>query len=358
MISQRPPDACSGILHTFKTLVRRLTSGLAGGGVLRKLSSGLLLAIGLFVGVPARALNIIVTYDPSVPLSAQGAFNQVVSQYDAMYTNPVTVAIDVKFAATGLASSSTQVGTVTYSSWRTQMSLLSAAEVNNPYLAAAVLTLPAGDPLQGLSGSGRVLLTFADALVLGYSVPVVQFDSTLTFSSAANTFEYNGVAAPGLYDFKNVAEHELNEALGIGSSLTGLANGAVIPAGTNYSAEDYFRYDSSGARAVTTSSTAAVFFSYNGTTDVAQFNQNNNAGGNLTTDRNDWVYGNGGCPATIPGPYVQDAIGCPNSVIAVALNTPESIVLSTLGYNPVPEPGTFVLIGLGLGVTALWRSRR
>lgn len=323
-----------------------------------RLLSGLLLAAGLFSAVPAHALNIIVVYDPSVPLAAQGAFNQVVGYYDALYSNPVNVTIDVTFGTTGLASSSTFVGITTYSSWRTQMDLLSAAETNNPYLAAAILTLPAGgDPLLGSNGSGKVALTFANAAVLGYGLPVVPYDSLLTFSNTA-TFEYTGVATSGAYDFKNVAEHELNEALGIGSALTGLANGAAIPANTNFFAEDYFRYNAGGARSVTTTSNAVVYFSYNGTTDVAQFNQDNNAGGNSVADRNDWVYANGGCPATVPGPYVQDAIGCPNSVIAVGPASPEMIALDTLGYDPAPEPAPFMLLSLGMGGMALYRLRR
>ena len=40
------------------------------------------------------------------------------------------------------------------------------------------------------------------------------------------TFEYTGVPTPGLWDFQNVFEHELDEALGITSALTRVANNA------------------------------------------------------------------------------------------------------------------------------------
>jgi len=43
------------------------------------------------------------------------------------------------------------------------------------------------------------------------------------------TFEYTGVATPGLWDFQNVFEHELDEALGITSALTRVANNAPLP---------------------------------------------------------------------------------------------------------------------------------
>jgi hypothetical protein len=58
------------------------------------------------------------------------------------------------------------------------------------------------------------------------------------------TFEYIGVPTPGLWDFENVFEHELDEALGITSALTRVANNA--PPSPSFDSEDYFRY-SAGA---------------------------------------------------------------------------------------------------------------
>ena len=207
-----------------------------------------------------------------------------------------------------------------------------------------------------LSGNHRVTLTTADAKALGYTVTGVTYDSTLTFSNTTNIFEYTGTPTPGEYDFRNVAEHELDEALGIGSALTGLANNAVIPTTTSFAAEDYFRYSAAATRGITTNPNAVIYFSYDGgATSVAVFNQNNNAGGNSFADRNDWVYGNSGCPAQAPGPFIQDAIGCPNVVIKLTGTSPEVKTLASLGWDlAIPEPGT-LLLAAGAFAAALLR---
>ncbi len=290
-------------------------------------------------------------YESGVPSAAQAAFNTVIGAYESMFSNPITITLDVQFGSTGLASSSTAVGTAAYATWRAEMIAASEADPDNAYLAAAAASLSASNPL----GNGSVLLTYANALALGFGVPPVTYDSTLTFSNTAN-FEYTGVAAPGAYDFMNVAEHELNEALGITSTLTGIANGGALPSA--FAALDYFRYSSSGVRLVSTNPNDQVYFSYNGATDVAQFNQDNNAAGNAGADRNDWIYGNFGCPASSPGPYIQDAIGCPNSAIAFGPDSPESIVLQSLGYDlAAPEPASIGLLSGGVATLGLLRRK-
>jgi PEP-CTERM motif-containing protein len=325
----------------------------------KRKGSGLLL-LALLGFAPARAMTILVTYQSSVPAAAQTAFNQIVATYDQMFINPATVTIDVAFSSTlasnVLAESGTVRGTTPYANWLGQLQAGSTANPQNAYLAAGLDSLPATDPMLANNGSGNVLLTFANALALGYTVSPVRFDSTLTFSTAA-TFEYNQVATPGAYDFIDVAEHELDEALGIDSALTGLTNGAAIPANTNFAGEDYFRYSGVGTRSITTTANPAnpVYFSFDGgKTNVAVFNQNNSFG-----DRNDWIYGDTGCPATAPGPYIQDAVTCPNEVVLLSANSPEVKVLQTLGWDvAIPEPGTVELLLVGIAAIGCYQARR
>jgi hypothetical protein len=234
----------------------------------------------------------------------------------------------VNFGTTGLGESSTnEIGT-SYSSWRTALSNAASANQGNPFLVAAAASLPPSDPI----GGGTVYLTTANARVLGFTANT-SVDSTLTFSNSVN-FEYNGVPNSNSYDFLDVAAHELDEALGIGSALTGLPDNAAIPT-DGYEAEDYFRYSAAGTRGITTNPSAFVYFSYDGgNTNVAQFNQAYSALGASDLDRNDWIYSNSGCPAAIV--RVQSALLCDGQAVATG-SGPEITVLNSLGYT---EPVT------------------
>jgi sugar lactone lactonase YvrE len=321
--------------------IRKVPAGAAS------LSIGGLAATPILTGqVDPSGFTINVTYGETVPSAAQTAFNSLVSTYESVFSSTnITVNITVDFGDTGLGESDTYMVDDSYTSWRTAMLANAAAYPSNTYNAAAAASLPASDPI----GLGTVGVHTANARALGLSA-FTPVDSTLTFTNSAGIFEYTGVATPGLYDFLDVAAHELDEGLCIGSLLTGLANNASLPT-DDYEGEDYYRYSTTpGTRGITTDPTAVVYFSYNGSTDVAQFNQAYSVGGDSDLDRNDWIYGNFGCPAEAPGPYIQDAIGCPDEAVAVGqTGSPEVIVLNSLGFNPgvgtTPQTITFNAIG-------------
>jgi sugar lactone lactonase YvrE len=284
--------------------------------------------------LPTSNFKIIVTYGSGVPGAAQAAFNSLISNYENVFTPNITVNIDVNWGVTGLGESETQQEVETYSAWRGAMVANANANSGNTYAVAAAASLPANDPI----GNSTVLVNTPNARALGLiaNVPV---DSTLTFTNVPNTFEYTGTATAGFADFLDTAAHELDEALGIGSALTGLQDNASIPTG-NYEAEDYFRFSASGVRAITTDPNAVVYFSYDGgNTNVAQFNQAYSAQGDTDLDRNDWIYGNFSCPAA--NPHVQDAISCIGQAVATG-SGPEITVLNALGYNSTfPQTITF-----------------
>jgi hypothetical protein len=288
-------------------------------------------------GTANPGLVINATYDASVPTEAQTAFNKLIELYENTFSNPIHVNLNITFGDTGLGASETAQVLVPYSVWVGHLNANATSNPGNTFEASAVSNLPASDPL----GHGEVTLTTADARALGISQAEVtgdltpQSDSTITFSSHSDiTFEYNQVAAAGRYDFMDVAAHELNEALGIGSALTNLPNNGTAPT-DDFAAEDYFRYQTgSTSRDITLSPNANVSFSYDGgKTDVAQFNQDNNFG-----DRNDWIYGNGSAPPS--SPFVQDAREFSGQVAPILTSaggqTPESTVLSVLGFDEIP----------------------
>ena len=278
-----------------------------------------------------------VTYGASVPAAAQAAFNSLVSTYESVFTTNITVNIDVNFGHTGLGESLTEQTDVLYSDWRAAMLANATANLGNTYAADAAASLPENDPI----GNGNVVLNTANARALGLTANTA-VDSSLTFSNSV-VFEYNGVAASGAEDFLDVAAHELDEGLGIGSELTGLPNNAPIPS-DYYAAEDYFRYSAANTRDITTNPSAVVYFSYDGgNTNLAQFNQAYSAQGDSDLDRNDWIYGNYGCPAAIV--HIQDAIACYGQAVPVG-SGPEITVLSALGYDSgTPQTITFSALG-------------
>ena len=79
------------------------------------------------------------------------------------------------------------------------------------------------------------------------------------------------------------------------------------------------------------------FFSLNGTTDLAPFNQTGSG------DFGDWQ--SSPLPTGVP-PEVQDAFATPGATPSLGV---ELTVLQAIGYDTAaPEPGTVALFGLGL----------
>jgi hypothetical protein len=315
------------------------------------------------------AMTININYEAGVPAAAQTALNSVKGLYENLFANPITVKIDVQFvAADPLVNSGAASGTnfvrMTYANWKTDLQATSALYPPNTYLSTGIGALPAADPI----GNGSMVVRTANARAIGVTNAQVTggtagglnptYDSTLTFyypdtGVPSDIWSYNHVATAGRLDFQSFASHELNEALAIGSSLTGLANNAALP--TRYEAEDFFRFSSAGVRLPSTNPADAVYFTYDPTLAVYpdRFNQDNANG-----DRNDWIWGNFGGPAATV--EVQNAIGYTGQVAPLLANNPtnpEFLVLSTLGYS-VPEPASIVLLVIGFGGLAAFRSRK
>ncbi len=152
------------------------------------------------------------------------------------------------------------------------------------------------------------------------------------------------------YDLTSVAEHEIDEILGLGSALQNVsaASGNPITSFGVGSPEDLFRYNAmmGGSLSGLTLDCAAppsAYFAYGSSTGaIAQFNTGCNG-----ADFGDWS--NNGS--------VQDAYGTPGVVLPYS--AAEIDALSAIGYgtSTTPEPGTFGLIGGGIAAVAAIRRR-
>jgi len=267
------------------------------------------------------------TYDSTVPAAAQTAYSNFVTAYEGLFSSPLTISVSVVFGNTGLGSSYTEYTYASYSAVRSALAAMSAANPSNTYLATALTTLPATDPL----GKGNVILSLPHARLLGFSATPQGPDSIITFTNSPNTWEYTGTGNRNFWDFGDTAAHETDEVMGMNSSI----EPGTLPTDF-YALEDYFRYGANGQRLISNTNSDAVYFSYDGgKTDVVRFNNDPNVG-----DMHDFWYGDNGCPAKSPGPYYQDAYACNGDAVGIHRGSPEMTILQVLGYVMTPGTGS------------------
>jgi hypothetical protein len=300
--------------------------------------------VPLTIQVPA-GLVIIPTFDSTItsdPNSAtiQATINAAIQQYEALFSDPITVNIKFAKMTSGLGQSSTYISDISYSSLLAALN--SDAKTTNDAIALA--HLPAG-PANPVNGNTSVTLTLANLRALGLagSPPAGQPDSTISLNTSIMNLTRTGIDS-SKYDLQAVAQHEIDEALSLGSALNGLANGAAPPT-TPIGVIDLFRYDQIGARSFNTALASQAYFSLDGVTDLVRFNQSQNG------DFQDW-YSPGG-----QTPRVQDAFGTAGATPNLGV---ELIALDVSGYNlvtAIPQPTIVSDVKNGNSVTFTWTSQ-
>jgi hypothetical protein len=305
-----------------------------------------LMAIAANAPVYASNLTISPTFDTSITSDAnaaaiEGVINSAISIYEADFSNPIDVTIDFKEGG-GLGQSTTSLESIAYPTFFTAYSA-NATTHNNAVAQEALAdnVVPAGTD-NPVNDTPNIWVKTANLKALGLSCGgCPAFDGTISLNT--------GITFPGspgsslTYSLMATAEHEIDEVLGLGSFLgSGLPTTQPLP-------EDLFRYDSFGARSFTTSTGALAYFSINGTTDLAQFDNQADGG-----DFGDWQSN------PLPGgvqPKVQDAFASGGATPQLGV---ELIALEAVGYDAivVPEPASVYLFIVALPVFGLFVRRR
>jgi hypothetical protein len=214
-------------------------------------------------------LTIVPSFDSTVTSSPQASqieagFNDAIGQFEAEYSDPITVDITVDYSGSGLGESLSYLSCGTYAHIE---SALKASETSPDQITSAQ-DLPATDP-SGSSTAQDVCLAVPEAMDLGL-LPANCFSNecsgeapTIVFGVQPYTFDPAHRSVSGEYDFIGIAEHEISEVLG---RIAGLDDNGF------YSPDDLFRFTADGTPNYTEYTPGAYFSIDDGVTPLADFN--------------------------------------------------------------------------------------
>jgi FG-GAP-like repeat/Immunoglobulin domain len=254
-----------------------------------------------------------ITSDPSAA-AIEATINTAIANIESMFSDPITVTITFGETSTGLGQSNTFFYNISYSTFLA--ALKADAKTSDDVTAIALLPSVSTNPVNGSSTINVKTANLRAAGIAGLDPPTGQPDGFVYL----NTSITNPPGTSGAYFLLPVVEHEIDEVLGLGSGLPSVPSGTIFP-------EDLYRYDQSGVRTFTTTSSALAFFSINGSTDLAQFhNQIDGA------DFGDWQ--SNPLPSGVL-PKVQDAFATPRANPALSV---ELAALDVIGYDRSVAP--------------------
>lgn len=280
------------------------------------------------------------TFDSSItnnPDSAaiQATINQAISLYESLFSDPVTIEIRFRYAATQPNGDPMPTGRIAQSNyvyysmpWNAYIDALRTdAKTDND--TAAITSLP------GFALSANIRPSSACGRAVGLDTPPAMFadgnvgsggpyDGIVTLNSAS-PYLFTRPPVAGSYDAQRAFEHEIDEVIGLGSHLN--------VSGNDLRPQDLFSWSSSGSR--NTSSSGTRYFSVDGgVTNIVNFNQDSHG------DFGDWLSED--CPQAHP--YVQNAFSCAGQSSDISGTSPEGVNLDVVGYdlvalpNPTPTP--------------------
>src|SRR6185369_3430294 len=279
---------------------------------------------------PTTGVTIHPTFDSSItgnPNAAaiQAMINRAIAIYESLFSDPITIQIRFRYASTGPDGSPIPQGVVSQSDfvvytgiyWNTYIGALRAdARTNNDNTANASLPgSPLSPNIRPGSANGRAIgLNTPPAMFANGTVgPGGPYDGIVTLNSA-RPFQFSRPVNANSFDGQRMAEHEIDEVIGLGSRL-GQNSNDLRP-------QDLFSWSSAGHRNITSSGTR--YFSINGgVTNIVGFNQDH------TGDFGDWL----SAPCPQAHPYPQNAFSCMGQSADITATSPEGINLDVIGYD-------------------------
>lgn len=292
----------------------------------------------------AGGITIIPTFDSSITSDPQAAvieatIRSALVPYQTDFSDAITVTIKFEEMSSGLGESSWLTDTYSYSTYRA--ALATNATTTDDMTALAHLPISTGNPVNG-NQNVEVKLPLARALGFNANPGQGQMDGTVYLNTSIMNLSA-GQMNPANYSLFATVSHEVDEVLALGSALDQVNDGNITLTGVIFP-EDLFRYDQTGARSYTTASNATAYFSLDGTTDLAQFNQVGSG------DYGDWYSFYGG-----QTPQVQDAFSTPDSwpVLGVELRALDALGFHLIAAN---KPVLQIAAHTGNTLTFSWTA--
>jgi len=257
-----------------------------------------------------------ITNDPNAA-SIEATINAAIAALESQFSDPITVDITFGETSSGLASSLSFFASGPYAT--VLSALKNDARTGDDATAVGLLPDAAANPV---NGSTIINVKTANLRALGIAVnpPPGQPDGFISVNTAITS--PGSLGSTGTYNLLPVVLHEIDEVLGLGSSLPSIPNSTIFPA-------DLYRYSATNTRTFTTldSRTSGVFayFSIDAMTALAEFDNQNDGG-----DFGDWQSNPRRAGV---GPKVQDAFATPGANPALSV---ELTALDVIGYDRVP----------------------
>lgn len=264
-------------------------------------------------------LTIVPTFDPSINAATQAVINKAISFYNHAFRNNSTVSIYFYNMNSGLGQSEYGLYVIPYTTYRPAW----AANPTSADDTTALANTPSGTN-NPVSSSPNMTVNASAGRAIGLSTSDVSLGSPCPISfTGSGCIGLNVSQANTIGDLISVVQHEIDEVLGLGSSISGTAP-QFDP-----TPEDLFRWASAGTRSYTGNSQTTIpctgapsaFFSIDGgSTNIDQFNNCNNGG-----DYGDWI-------EHTPS-QVQDAFTNGSAAPWLNVNSAEARALDVIGYN-------------------------